>query len=117
MLEISKINLYFRFFGSLSVSLVLIGHRLKHTLLYVFNLLAVNHYFLTTFKPTNCVQVLVTSLSLENIGYLEPANFWIGPAAVRQPRYIKDICAVGRILYYYFIISKLIFIFKSILGC
>ena len=27
-------------------------------------------------------QVLVTSLSLENIGYLEPANFWIGPAAV-----------------------------------
>ena len=29
-------------------------------------------------------QVLVTSLSLENIGYLEPANFWIGPAAVRS---------------------------------
>ena len=28
------------------------------------------------------VQVLVTSLSLENIGYYEPANFWIGPAAV-----------------------------------
>jgi len=26
--------------------------------------------------------VLVTSLSLENIGYLEPANFWIGPAAL-----------------------------------
>ena len=28
------------------------------------------------------LQVLVTSLSLENIGYLEPANFWIGPSAV-----------------------------------
>ena len=29
------------------------------------------------------LQVLVTSLSLENIGYLEPANFWIGPSAVK----------------------------------
>ena len=31
---------------------------------------------------TRPLQVLVTSLSLENIGYLEPANFWIGPSAV-----------------------------------
>ena len=34
-------------------------------------------------------QVLVTSLSLENIGFLEPANFWLGPAAVSLT-YIVD---------------------------
>lgn len=29
------------------------------------------------------LQVLVTSLSLQQVDYQEPANFWIGPRAVR----------------------------------
>ena len=29
-----------------------------------------------------CSQVLVTSLSLQQVDYYEPSNFWIGPRAV-----------------------------------
>ena len=32
-------------------------------------------------KIIDCVQVLVTSLSLQQVDYQEPANFWLGPRA------------------------------------
>ena len=32
--------------------------------------------------------VLVTNLELETVGHLEPANFWVGPSAVRYQKLI-----------------------------
>ena len=44
--------------------------------------------FVQTFRV---VQVLVTSLSLQEVDYYEPSNFWIGPRAVRPfPVFVDD---------------------------
>ena len=43
------------------------------------------------------LQVLVTNLELEAVGHLEPANFWIGPSAVRMRKLtqcIKKYCSL-----------------------
>ena len=45
----------------------------------------------------------MTNLEVENVAHLEPANFWIGPSAVRTILIIRQLsstCKALRILYF-----------------
>ena len=78
------ISLLFYGFGPIGVDLYKRSQMVRplHCTMYMYCIvLYCIHY--TVYCNHCCIQVLVTSLSLETVGYLEPANFWIGPAAVR----------------------------------